>query len=155
MKLQKQSDESIAQQVRTSLSLYGGLDAMDIKVRVKNGDVYLSGLVDTENQKHIASDAARVILGVSRVNNELHLRGEANGRNLIEKVEDFRITREVKAGLKTKKGFLGDIAVETRDGIVTLSGQAKNEQEWAMAQQIAMGARGSRSVRNNLTIAEQ
>ncbi len=68
-------------------------------------------------------------------------------------VDDTTITTQIKARMiENKVVDAAAISVETLNGTVLLSGFAKNATERNMAEQIARGVNGVKSVRNELAI---
>ena len=68
-------------------------------------------------------------------------------------VDDAAITTSVKARFVDNKAVdAGAIKVETLNGTVMLSGFAKNSNERATAEDIAMKVKGVKSVRNEIAI---
>jgi osmotically-inducible protein OsmY len=68
------SDTRIQEDVSDRLSDDGMLDASDIAVSVTNGEVQLSGLVDSKWAKRRAEDCAEAVSGVKHVQNSLRIR---------------------------------------------------------------------------------
>jgi osmotically-inducible protein OsmY len=68
------SDARIQEDVSDRLSDEGMLDASDIAVSVTNGEVQLSGLVDSKWAKRRAEDCAEAVSGVKHVQNNLRIR---------------------------------------------------------------------------------
>jgi osmotically-inducible protein OsmY len=68
------SDERIKEDVNDRLSDDAFLDASEIEVTVSNGEVTLSGTVDTRIDKRRAEDLAEDISGVSNVQNQLRVK---------------------------------------------------------------------------------
>lgn len=62
------SDAWITSKVKSSFLLSRNLDGLDIKVKTKNGQVTLSGQVNTAAEKELAVETARNIRGVTDVN---------------------------------------------------------------------------------------
>ncbi|MDX1198607.1 BON domain-containing protein [Sinorhizobium medicae] len=77
------SDTRIQEDVSDRLSDEGMLDASDIAVSVANGEVQLSGLVDSKWAKRRAENCADAVSGVKHVQNNLRVRpsGGAPGWN--------------------------------------------------------------------------
>jgi hypothetical protein len=67
----KRSDERIEEDVNEALTRHPGLDASDIEVQVANGEVTLTGTVDSRMDKRIAEDAIENCPGVIDVHNRL------------------------------------------------------------------------------------
>jgi BON domain-containing protein len=69
----QRSDERIEEDINEWLTDHGDLDATDIEVKVNNGEVTLSGSVDSRWAKRIAEDVAESVSGVKDVNNNLRV----------------------------------------------------------------------------------
>ena len=68
-------------------------------------------------------------------------------------IDDAAITTAVKAKfVEDKMVDAGAVTVETLNGTVKLSGFAKSASEKNMAESIARGVRGVKSVQNSLTV---
>lgn len=68
-------------------------------------------------------------------------------------VDDATITTQVKAKFAEDQTVSAmAISVETLKGVVQLSGFAKSTEERAMAERLARGVPGVRSVKNDITI---
>ena len=70
----RRSDERILEDVNDRLTWDGDIDAREIEVRVENGEVTLSGIVDDRRAKRLAEDIAEDISGVTDVHNRLTVR---------------------------------------------------------------------------------
>jgi len=69
----QRSDERILEDANERLARHGQLDARRIEVQVKNGEVTLSGMVDSRQAKRMAEDTIETIAGVKDINNELRV----------------------------------------------------------------------------------
>jgi hypothetical protein len=67
------SDSRIAEDVNDRLSDAADVDARDIEVKVKDGEVTLSGVVDRRHAKRRAEDMAEAVSGVRHVQNNLRV----------------------------------------------------------------------------------
>jgi len=108
-------------------------------------------------QKDQTTEYAKDIDGVKGVQNEivvsknLDTRGETTG----EKIDDASITAQVKGSLLAHRSTsVLNTKVTTNDGVVTVSGQAKNEAEKALVTKLITDINGVQSVVNNMTIEE-
>jgi osmotically-inducible protein OsmY len=68
------SDEKIRDDVNGRLYHDSYIDASDIEVTVKDGDVTLTGTVDSRETKHRAEDCAEQVTGVKDVSNNLKIK---------------------------------------------------------------------------------
>jgi osmotically-inducible protein OsmY len=76
------SDERIAEDINERLMRHYEIDASDIEVHVRNGEVTLTGTVDNRRMKHLVEDIADDIAGVKDVNNQLRVnRGSTMSSN--------------------------------------------------------------------------
>jgi osmotically-inducible protein OsmY len=70
----QRSDERIREEINDRLTAHGWIDASDVECRVQNGEVTLTGHVDSREAKRTAEDIAEAIPGVREVNNQLRVR---------------------------------------------------------------------------------
>ena len=69
----RRSDERILEDVNDRLTEHDGIDATHIEVAVENGEVTLSGTVDSRWTKRMAEDVAEHCAGVVDVHNRLKI----------------------------------------------------------------------------------
>jgi osmotically-inducible protein OsmY len=82
----QRSDDRIHEELNDRLTAHGHIDATDIECRVVNGEVTLSGFVDSRAAKRAAEDIAEDLYGVREVHNQLRVRshtGEGVGRTSV------------------------------------------------------------------------
>jgi osmotically-inducible protein OsmY len=70
----RRSDERIAEDVNQRLTDDPDVDASEIEVSVANGEVTLTGRVDSKATRRLAEDIAEDVLGVGYVSNKLMVR---------------------------------------------------------------------------------
>jgi osmotically-inducible protein OsmY len=71
-----------------------------------------------------------------------------------DKIDDASITAQVKSSLLSHHSTSAmHTAVSTTDGVVTLSGVAKNDAEKSLVTKLATDINGVTSVINNMTVA--
>lgn len=68
------SDDRIKEDLSERYMSSGGVDASDIEIEVKEGEVTLKGTVESRNHKFRAEQIAEGILGVKDVNNQLRIK---------------------------------------------------------------------------------
>jgi len=73
----RRSDERITEEVNDRLYRHPDIDASDVDVTVKEGEVTLSGTVDSRRAKYLAEDLCDQVMGVKEVNNQLRVRKHA------------------------------------------------------------------------------
>ncbi len=121
-----------------------------IDIHVKHGVVTLTGTVDQENHRGLAQETAAGLPGVQRVENTLEVRG-----GKVPEQSDAWLAMKVKAALVFHRSVSGlRTQVETKDGIVTLRGEAESQAEKDLAAEYAKDVEGVKSVRNDMVIAK-
>ena len=70
----KRSDDRILEEINERMCDNPYLDASDIEVSVKNGDVILTGHVEDREAKRLAAEIGEEITGVENVENRLHVK---------------------------------------------------------------------------------
>lgn len=71
------SDQRIHDDVCERLAHHHDVDASDVEVIVKEGEVTLSGVIESRAMKYLAEDAVAEVLGVKDVHNRLRLASRA------------------------------------------------------------------------------
>lgn len=69
----QRSDERIREDVNERLTDHPDVDAGEIEVQVKDGEVTLTGTVDRRETKRMAEDVAESVSGVKQVHNQLRI----------------------------------------------------------------------------------
>jgi osmotically-inducible protein OsmY len=80
----QRSDERIQEDVNDRLMANDQLDASEIEVKVKGGEVALTGTVGDRGQKRIAEDIAESVMGVRDVMNQIKVSGVGSGSRSTE-----------------------------------------------------------------------
>ena len=70
----RRSDERIRDDINDRLTDYPYLDASDIEVEINNGEVVLTGTVESRYAKRMAEDVTEDVSGVTHVENRLRVR---------------------------------------------------------------------------------
>jgi len=76
----KRSDERIKDDIHEELIRHGRIDASDVEVQVKDGEVSLTGQVASRHDKRIAEELAEKVLGVHDVQNQLRVRSQGQSQ---------------------------------------------------------------------------
>lgn len=144
-------DKLLVSKVKTALISDKTADADEINVEVYKGVVQLNGFVDNEKELARAEEVARGVEGVKGVENNLTLKQAAQTTGGV--IDDSSITAKVKTALiESDDTEAGDIKVETRGGVVQLSGFVANESQKAAATKVAQSVSGVKSVKNGLSV---
>jgi len=150
------SDTWISMKVKTALLFHRNVSASGTSVNVKNGVVILTGEASSLAQKELTTEYAKDIDHVKTVVNDMTIATApaAPEPTTGEKIDDASITAQVKSSLLSHHSTSAvHTTVSTTDGIVTVSGIAKNEAEKSLVTKLATDINGVNSVINNMTIA--
>src|SRR5262245_16853307 len=140
-----QPDPVITGKVKAAMAVDSTVRASQIEVATKDGVVTLSGNIDSQAEKDRAMEIARSASGVRSVVDMLAVRtGPAVGnapdpdRTVGEHVDDALITAAVKTRLLDDPVVKGlRIDVDTRAGVVFLTGSVTSQEESDRAVEIA------------------
>jgi hyperosmotically inducible protein len=125
--------------------------ARQINVEVDRGTIQLNGFVDSPNEKSHAATIAREVEGVVEVQNNLAI-GQGSG-TVGEVLDDATLATKVKAALvKSSATKAYQIKVETRGGIVQLSGFVDDATAKESAEAVAWSVSGVKDVQNRVSI---
>ena len=150
------SDGWVSTKVKTTLLFHRNVSASATDVYVKDGIVSLRGEAPSQAQKDLTTEYAKDVEGVKEVKNEMTVAKTPAKRDetIGEKIDDASITAQVKSSLMSHRSTSAmKTKVETTDGIVTLSGTAKNAAEKTLVTKLVTDIDGVNSVVNNMTIA--
>lgn len=146
-------DDRIQFNVKSTLLLHRNVSAFKTRVAVTNGVVTLTGTAGSEAQRELAAEYARDVEGVKEVRNLMTLTPAPPPRSLGEIVDDASITAQIKTALLTHKSTSAlKTKVATKDGVVTVTGEAKNQAEVELVTKLANDIRGVKSVENHMTV---
>jgi osmotically-inducible protein OsmY len=150
------SDGWISAKVKMTLLFHRNVSASETDVFVKDGVVSLRGEASSEAQKELTAEYANDVEGVKEVKNELTIAKEPRHKEkLSEKIDDASITAHVKSVLMSHRSTSAlKTKVETRGGVVTLTGIAKNDAERSLVTKLVSDIIGVTSVVNEMTVAQ-
>ncbi|SFL28972.1 Osmotically-inducible protein OsmY, contains BON domain [Desulfomicrobium norvegicum] len=156
------TDAWIRDNVVSTLLFHRSVSPSTTQINVKDGVVTLKGEASSEAQKELTTEYAMDVDGVKDVENEMTVAKDQEkekaekaekSQSISETIDDVSITTQVKmtllyhrstSALKTK--------VETQDGVVTLTGEAKNAAEANLATKLAADVNGVKEVKNQMTV---
>ncbi len=145
----RQADAGITSVIQASLQANDKVKARHVDVETREGVVYLTGVVDTEDARLEAARVAWHTENVRGVVNDLTV-GE---RTVGSWLDDVMITSKVKTKLIANSDIkAGDIDVSTSKGVVTLIGRVSSQAIKSDAERIARGTNGVKDVHNELSV---
>jgi len=156
-----QPDPVITGKIKASFLGDSNVRATQIEVTTKDGVVTLTGNIDSQSEKDRALELARSTSGVKNVVDMIAVRtgtesGDAPDPNLTlgEHVDDAVITASVKSRLLEDPMVKGSkIDVDTRAGVVFLTGSVRSQEESARAVEVARATEHVKDVKANLNVA--
>jgi hyperosmotically inducible protein len=148
------SDTWIGMKVKFMLMFHRNVSGLKTDVDVKDGMVTLHGQASTEAQKELTTEYANDVEGVKSVTNDMTLK--KTEKTTVEKVDqyidDASITAQVKLALTFHRSTsVIKTKVDTKDGIVTVSGVAKNSAEKDLVGKLVGDIKGVKEVKNEMT----
>lgn len=163
------SDGWIGIKVKTMLLFHRNVSGLKTEVDVKDGIVTLRGQASSEAEKELATEYAKDVDGVKSVNNisTVEKAGtpttnaaktpEKAPKTTIDKANDFiddaSITAQIKVALMFHRSTSAiKTKVETKNGIVTVSGVAKNGAEKDLVGKLVNDIKGVKDLKNEMTI---
>ena len=138
------SDSDIKRDVEEELQSTPSIDATDIAVAAKNGVVTLTGFVHSYSDKWDAERAAKRVVGVVGLANDLEVRLQG-----ADERPDPEIARDAVAALKTQLPISWEkIKVVVRNGWITLEGEVQWNYQRDTAHNAVRWLKGVKGVSN-------
>jgi hyperosmotically inducible protein len=149
------SDAWLREKVRITLLFRRSVSAVGTQVDVKDGIVTLRGNADSLAQKELTTEYAKDVDGIKSVNNEMTVSMTSNTAKakVGAKIDDASITALVKMTLLFHRSTSAlNTKVETKSGVVTMYGKARNQAEKDLVDKLVNDINGVTSVNNRMTI---
>jgi osmotically-inducible protein OsmY len=155
------SDLWLVTKVKSTLLFHRNVNGLKTEVSVKDGVVTLRGDATSNAQKDLTTEYAKDVEGVKDVKNEMTVSGASPPatstkklKTVGEKIDDASITAQVKMTLLYHRSTSAiNTKVKTKNGVVTVSGNAKNAAEKDLVTKFAGDVHGVNTVRNRMTVA--
>lgn len=145
----QKADSGITSVIQESLEANDKVKARQVGVETREGTVYLTGVVDTEESRREAGRIAWRTQGVDGVQNDITV-GE---RTVGSWIDDVYISSKVKSKLIADTDIkASDIDVSSSQGVVTLIGRVRTQQVKSDADRIAHDTKGVNGVNNELLV---
>ena len=149
------SDSWICTKVKSTLLFHRHVSATGTTVYVKDGIVTLQGEAGSLAQKELTTEYVRDIANVKEVKNDMTVAATppAPDSTVGDKIDDASITAQVKGSLLAHRSTSAlRTKIVTADGVVTVSGTARNEAEKSLVTKLISDVNGVSSVINNMTV---
>jgi len=121
----------------------------DIKIQSSDGVVTLTGSVSEDSHKTLAQETVVGLPGVKTVNNMLEVQGEPTTAT-----SDSWLTSKVKTILLFHRNVSTMTEVNTKEGIVTLRGDAASQAEKDLTTEYVKDVEGVKGVNNEMTVTK-
>jgi osmotically-inducible protein OsmY len=122
----------------------------NIKIESRDGAVTLTGIVADNFNKELAQETVAGIPGVKSVDNRLEIKGVPATTN-----SDAWIRSKVKLTLLFHRNVRTSMtAVDVKEGIVTLQGEANSQVQKDLTTEYAKDVEGVNDVKNEMTVAK-
>jgi osmotically-inducible protein OsmY len=142
-------DSSIESSAKQSYVFKTYLKGDDIKIQSMDGAVTLTGTVSEESHKSLAQETVTSLSGVKSVDNRLEVKGVRPAEN-----SDVWLTTKVKTMLLFHRNVSAMTEVNTKDGIVTLRGEATSQAQKDLTTEYAKDVEGVKDVKNEITVTK-
>src|SRR5579872_797956 len=141
-------DSEVEHDVRSELTWTPGLTTTDVAVKVKDGVVSLTGFATSYAQKFAIENAAKRIIGVAGVANDLIIPSLTENH-----ITDPEITREIVRAVRAQLPAIADsIKVLVHEGHVVLEGNSPHRYLRDQAEELAAKVAGVAGVTNSILI---
>jgi len=154
------TDAWLITRVKSALMFHRNVNAAGTEVSAKDGTITLRGNVTNDAQKDLTGEYAKDVEGVKSVKNEMIVAMKPGEKTMGEKVDamgdsidDASITALVKTTLLYHRSTSAlKTTVETKDGVVTLTGKAGNSAVKDLTSKFVSDIHGVKKVINNMSI---
>lgn len=144
-------DAALLTSVKSALVADPVTEAGEINVDVNRGIVSLNGFVGSQQEKSQAAQVAGKVDGVKEVQNNLAVKEGSSTAG--EVIDDSILTAKVKAALIANSDTKAhQINVETKQGVVQLSGFVDDAAAKSAATTVARSVTGVKDVKNELSV---
>lgn len=149
-------DAWIDGKAETTLLLNTNLNSFDINTDVKDGEVTLTGKVNSEVDKSLAGELIESLDGVNKVHNKLEVLSSESPNQMVQTLTDSKVVAVVKTRLLIESEVTGSsIDVDAKEGVVTLQGEVANDAERDLAIAIAKNTADVTKVVDKLEVVEK
>jgi osmotically-inducible protein OsmY len=142
-------DDRIESSAKKSYVFTTYLQGDDINIQSKDGVVTLTGTVSEESHKSLAQETVAGLPGVESVDNRLEVKGD----HPAEK-SDAWLKAKVKTALLFHRNVSAMTEVNTKDGTVTLQGDATSQAQKDLTTAYVKDVEGVKDVKNEMTVSK-
>ncbi|OWZ82921.1 BON domain-containing protein [Natranaerobius trueperi] len=148
-KKQIERDQRIKENIESKLNNEPNFIGYDLHVRVVNGHVTISGIVDTLLEAENAKSVVKSVDGIKTIENNITVSTDGA-------VDDSHVHMEVEQELENDPEIEdASINVTLQRGKVILDGKVSNLSQKQIAEKTASKAMGVKSIQNNLIVSQK
>lgn len=143
----------------TAFALNRHLSPFNIGVKVEQGTAILTGKVENQVDKDLATQIAGDTQGINKVDNQMEIDPQVGAEpgtkaNMAQRFDDATLTATIKSKLLWNSVTEGlNIDVTAAQGVVTLKGQAKDAEAKQLAGSLASNTDGVTEVNNLISLS--
>lgn len=143
----------------TAFALNRHLSPFNIGVKVEQGTAVLTGKVENQVDKDLATQIAGDTQGINKVDNQMEIDPQVAAEpgtkaNIAQRFDDATLTATIKSKLLWNSVTEGlNIDVAAAQGVVTLKGQAKDADAKQLAGSLASNTDGVTEVNNLISLS--
>jgi hyperosmotically inducible protein len=147
------SDAWVTMKVKGALAFHRNVSATGTEVETTDGVVTLKGKAATQAQRELTTEYAKDVEGVKEVRNLMTVSGVKHTETVGEKIDDSSITAQIKTSLLFHRStHTLATKVTTKNGVVSLKGEANNAAEKDLVGKLAEDIHGVKKVDNHMTV---
>lgn len=153
---EEHSDAWIGARVKAVLFFHRSVSGSNTDVAVADGVVTLRGEAANQAQRQLTTEYAKDVEGVKDVRNEMTVSKtpKTETETVGERIDDASITAQVKVSLLFHRATrVLKTQIDTDNGVVTVSGMARNAAEKDLVTKLVIDVRGVKEVNNRMTVA--
>ncbi|MDF3054750.1 MAG: osmY 3 [Gammaproteobacteria bacterium] len=146
-------DAALQKEVASRVDADQTVSGSDVNIEARNGVIFLTGTTSTDQEASTLVEISSATPGVKEVDTS-----KLKTTKSEHPLDDTFITAKVKGEFLKNKLFGDDpapvmsVSVETKNGVVFLTGTAKNKQQASNAVRLAKSVKGVKKVTSTVTV---
>ncbi len=149
------SDTWLYMKVKSTLAYHSSVSAFNTQVEMKEGVATLKGEASSQAQKDLVTEYTKDVEGIKSVSNQMTVTSPSKSPEptIAEMIDDASITAQVSLALLSHRSTSNlRTKVTTSEGVLTVSGTAKNVSEVDLVTKLVSDIHGVKSVVNSMSV---
>ncbi len=149
------SDTWLYMKVKSTLAYHSSVSAFNTQVEMKEGVATLKGEASSQAQKDLVTEYTKDVEGIKSVSNQRTVTSPSKSPEptIAEMIDDASITAQVRMALLSHRSTSNlRTKVTTSEGVLTVSGTAKNVSEVDLVTKLVSDIHGVKSVVNSMSV---